>query len=102
MACGSSLDCSVSLIYDASMITRITGKNQVTVPASIVAKASLRPGTRLDWKIAEEGVLIVKILPDRGALAAQLRGSGREHLRRAGGAVERLVEERASEEDSAS
>jgi MFS family permease len=38
--------------------------------------------------------------PDRGDLAAQVRGSGREHLRRtAGGAVERLVEERASEEE---
>jgi bifunctional DNA-binding transcriptional regulator/antitoxin component of YhaV-PrlF toxin-antitoxin module len=83
------------------MISRITGKNQVTVPASIVEKASLRPGTRLDWAVAEEGVLIVKVLPDRGTLAARLRGSGREHLRRAGGAVERLIDERASEEDTA-
>lgn len=83
------------------MITRITGKNQVTVPASIVAKASLRPGTRLDWEIAEEGVLIVRILPDRGTLAARLRGGGRKHLRGAGSAVERLVDERASDDESA-
>lgn len=82
------------------MITKITGKNQVTVPASIVAEASLRPGTRLAWEVAEEGVLIVKVLPDRGTLASRLRGSGREHLRRAGSTVERLVKERASEDES--
>lgn len=36
------------------MITTITGKNQVTVPASIVSQYNMRAGTRLDWEPGEE------------------------------------------------
>lgn len=80
------------------MITRITGKNQVTVPASIVAEAGLRPGTRLDWEVAKDGVLIVRVLPDRGTLASSLRGAGRPHLKAPSDVVESLVEERELDE----
>ena len=84
------------------MITRITGKNQVTVPAAIVAEADLRPGTRLDWQIAEEGILIVRVLPDRGTRASQLRGSGRRYRRpNRASAVDGLVRERTRENPSA-
>lgn len=80
------------------MITTITGKNQVTVPASIVARANLRPGTRLDWDLAEDGVLLVRILPDRAAVAAQLRGRGQRHLPKGASAVADLIEEREQDE----
>jgi len=84
------------------MITTITGKNQVTVPAAIVAEADLRPGTRLDWQIAEEGVLIVRVLPDRGTIASHLRGSGRRHRRPdRPSAVDGLVRERTREDPGA-
>jgi bifunctional DNA-binding transcriptional regulator/antitoxin component of YhaV-PrlF toxin-antitoxin module len=54
-----------------SMITRMTGKNQVTVPAEIVGKAGLKTGTRLDWKTTDrEGVLEVHVLPDQATFAA--------------------------------
>lgn len=79
------------------MITRITGKNQVTVPASIVAQAKLGPGTRLDWEVAEEGVLIVHVLPDQATLASRLRGSGKKHRKQGGSAVANLIEERDRE-----
>jgi bifunctional DNA-binding transcriptional regulator/antitoxin component of YhaV-PrlF toxin-antitoxin module len=82
------------------MITTITGKNQVTVPAAIVAEADLRPGTRLDWEVAGEGVLVVRVLPDRASVAHELRGSGRSHRRRKGtSAVANLVAERAREDE---
>jgi bifunctional DNA-binding transcriptional regulator/antitoxin component of YhaV-PrlF toxin-antitoxin module len=81
------------------MITTMTGKNQVTVPAAIVAEAGLGPGTRLDWEVAEEGVLVVRVLPDRATLASRLRGSGRRDRRRArASAVDGLVRERARED----
>ena len=82
------------------MITRITGKNQVTVPAEIVGKAGLKVGTRLDWRTTDrEGVLEVRVLPDLVTLAAGLRGAGNRFRQRDGSAVDRLHLEREQEED---
>lgn len=82
------------------MITRITGKNQVTVPAEIVDKAGLKAGTRLDWRITDrEGVLEVRVLPDRVTLAAGLRGRGNGFRQQDGSAVARLHGERERDED---
>ena len=85
------------------MITRITGKNQVTVPAEIVGKAGLKAGTRLDWRTTDqEGVLEVHVLPDQVTLAAGLRGRGNSFRRRDGSTVARLHREREQEEDGGS
>jgi bifunctional DNA-binding transcriptional regulator/antitoxin component of YhaV-PrlF toxin-antitoxin module len=81
------------------MITTITGKNQVTVPARLAARADLHPGTRLDWELAESGdTLIAHVLPDVATLASRLRGAGRKHLRGGGSAVRNLIRERARED----
>ena len=85
------------------MITRITGKNQVTVPAEIVGKAGLKQGTRLDWRTTDrEGVLEVHVLPDQATFAAGLRGRGNSFRRRKGSVVDRLHREREQEEDPGS
>ena len=77
------------------MITRMTGKNQVTVPAEIARKEGMRPGTRLEWRATDrEHVLEVLVLPDRQSLAAHLRGRGNTHRRRSGSAVRWLIAER--------
>lgn len=81
------------------MITRVTGKNQVTVPAEIARKAGMRTGTRLEWRTTDrDDVLEVHVLPDPSSLAATLRGRGKVHRRHAGSAVDRLVAERARED----
>jgi hypothetical protein len=81
------------------MITRITGKNQVTVPAEIVGKAGLRNGTRLDWRMTEKvDVLEVRVLPDLPSLAAGLRGRGRLFEKMGGSPVDRLHRERERED----
>jgi bifunctional DNA-binding transcriptional regulator/antitoxin component of YhaV-PrlF toxin-antitoxin module len=83
------------------VITRITGKNQVTVPAEIVGKAGLKPGTRLDWRTTDrEGVLEVYVLPDLGTLAASLQGRGSRFGRKDGSAAARLHLERDREEEA--
>ena len=83
------------------VITRITGKNQVTVPAEIVGKAGLKAGTRLDWRTTDrEGVLEVHVLPDQATVAAGLRGRGNRFKRQHGSAVDRLHDERAQDEDA--
>lgn len=82
------------------MITTLTGRNQVTVPAAIAAEAGLRPGMRLEWALKEEGVLEVRILPDRATMASELRGSGSRLREDSRGAVEGLVEERVREAEA--
>jgi bifunctional DNA-binding transcriptional regulator/antitoxin component of YhaV-PrlF toxin-antitoxin module len=87
--------------YDLSVITRITGKNQVTVPAEIVGKAGLKPGTRLEWRVTDRrDVLEVRVLPDQASLAQALRGAGRRSLKKRGSPVDRLVAERSLEDST--
>ena len=75
----------------------------MTVPAEIVGKAGLKPGTRLDWRITErEGVLEVRVLPDQGTFAAGLRGRGNRFRRQEGSVTDRLHREREQEEDPGS
>jgi len=81
------------------MITTVTGKNQVTVPAEIAAREKLKPGSRLEWQLTgEEHTILVRILPDRGAMASELQGAGRKHKRRGTSAVRNLLQERALEQ----
>ena len=85
--------------YILHVITRVTGKNQVTVPAEIVGKAGLKPGTRLEWQLTDrKDVLEVHVLPDRPSVAEALRGRGRKSLKKKGSPVDRLVAERSLEE----
>ena len=81
------------------VITTITGKNQVTVPARLAIRANLHPGTRLDWELAESGdSLIAHVLPDVATLASRLRGAGRAHLCHGQTPVANLIRERARED----
>ena len=85
--------------YILPVTTRMTGKNQVTVPAEIVGKAGLKPGTRLEWRLTDrKDVLEVHVLPDRSSMAEALRGRGRRSLKKKGSPVDRLVAERSLEE----
>jgi bifunctional DNA-binding transcriptional regulator/antitoxin component of YhaV-PrlF toxin-antitoxin module len=78
----------------------MTGKNQVTVPAEIAAKAGMKSGTRLDWRMTDrEGILEVHILPSQAALASGLMGRGNSFKRAAGSPVSRLLAEREQEEN---
>jgi AbrB family looped-hinge helix DNA binding protein len=81
------------------MITKVTGKNQVTIPAKIAAAEGIQPGTRLDWESTdEENVLRVLILPDPATLAAELRGRGSTYKRSGSDPVANLIRERAESE----
>ncbi|MCY4482075.1 MAG: hypothetical protein OXC12_04300 [Spirochaetaceae bacterium] len=81
------------------MITTVTGKNQVTVPAAVAAAEAIEPGTRLQWSVTEqEHVLEVRVLPSVAAVAAGLRGRGLRHRRRPGSVVDALVREREQED----
>jgi AbrB family looped-hinge helix DNA binding protein len=38
------------------MITTVTGKNQITIPAELAREFDIAPGTRLDWAKGGEGL----------------------------------------------
>ncbi|HID50596.1 MAG TPA: AbrB/MazE/SpoVT family DNA-binding domain-containing protein [Anaerolineae bacterium] len=81
------------------MITTITGKNQVTIPAKIARALDLRPGTRLDWIISEDGVLIVRPLPSRSQLAREAAGMGKNWLPAGADPVGDLIRERVQDDE---
>ena len=82
------------------MQTTVTGKNQVTIPASLVRQLNIKPGTRLEWHLEENGTIVVKLLPSRGELARQLAGMLRPLLKPGDDPVEDLIQERIREDEA--
>jgi AbrB family looped-hinge helix DNA binding protein len=80
------------------MITTVTGKNQITIPAELARELDIAPGTRLDWAKGEEGFLLVRIIPNRGELARRLAGRGRKYLRPGSNPIRDLVKDRVRED----
>jgi AbrB family looped-hinge helix DNA binding protein len=81
------------------MITTVTGKNQITIPAKLVNQLNIQPGTRIDWAIGENGVLIARLLPSRSELARQAAGMGREWLTEGADPVAELINERVQADE---
>jgi AbrB family looped-hinge helix DNA binding protein len=80
-----------------SMITTVTQKNMVTIPAEVGRKLGIKPGWRLDWQPVEgREEILVRVIPDRGERARRLLGAGRK-FSPGRDAVSELVAERASE-----
>ena len=76
------------------MITTVTGKNQITIPAKLARQLGIQPGQRIDWSIGENGVLIARILPSRSELAQQAAGMGRHWLESGVDPVADLIDDR--------
>lgn len=76
------------------MITTVTGKNQITIPAELAKQLDLQPGTRLDWSLGKDGVLVARPLPRRGDLARKAAGIGRQWLKPGVDPVKALIDER--------
>jgi AbrB family looped-hinge helix DNA binding protein len=75
------------------MITTVTGKNQVTIPAKLAKQLGIQPGARIDRSIGEEGVLIARLLPPRAELARQAAGMGHEWLVEGRDPIAELIQE---------
>jgi AbrB family looped-hinge helix DNA binding protein len=86
-----------SMDYDLSMITTVTQKNMVAIPAEVGRKFGIKPGWRLDWQPVEgRDEILVRVIPDRGERAHRLLGSGRKFSPDRDSVAE-LVAERAAE-----
>ncbi len=79
------------------MITTVTRKNMVTIPAEVGRRLGIKPGYRLDWQLIEgKDEILVRVIPDRGELARRLLGAGKS-LSPERDAVAELIAERAAE-----
>jgi bifunctional DNA-binding transcriptional regulator/antitoxin component of YhaV-PrlF toxin-antitoxin module len=79
------------------MISTLTGKNQVTVPAELARELSLEPGTRLDWTAgATPDTIHIRILPSKRQVLDRVQELGTRIKNR--NLIDELIEERASEE----
>jgi|GEM_PF-488681 len=68
--------------YSFPMITTVTGKNQISIPAALAHELGLKPGSRIDWRrTAESDQMLCRVLPHPAEAAAGLRGAGRKHLK---------------------
>lgn len=82
------------------MITTVTGKNQVSIPAEIAASHGIRPGCRLEWRPGRKpDQLEVVILPDRVTAERSLRGAGRRFLKPGADPIGDLIRERVREDE---
>lgn len=83
--------------YNSSMITTVTQKNMVTIPAELARKMGIVPGCQLEWQVAEaQDQIRVRMIPNRAMQARRLLGAGRRYAPHRD-AVAELVEERRQE-----
>ncbi len=81
------------------MITTVTGKNQITIPAALARELNIEAGQQIDWQIGEDGILIARPLPKRGDLAQQLAGMGRAWLDEGDDPIADLIAERIQDDE---
>jgi AbrB family looped-hinge helix DNA binding protein len=94
-----SLEIIISLIQSSSMITTVTGKNQITIPSQIAKRAGIHSGSRVEWQVLADGSeILCRVLPDPPAIARKLLGAGKKFLRTDEDPIGQLVRERAEEE----
>lgn len=79
------------------MITTVTQKNMVTIPAAVGRHFGIRPGYRLEWQpVAGKDEILVRVIPDRAELARRLLGAG-QRFSPDRDAVSELLAEREAE-----
>ena len=82
------------------MITTVTGKNQVTIPAELARELGIKAGTQLDWSKDDDGTLRVKPLPSRGEMARRLAGIGQSWLKPGDELVADLIRDRVADDEA--
>ena len=79
------------------MITTITQKNMLTIPADLARRLGIKPGWKLDWQAVDgKDEIVVRVIPDRAELARRLLGAGKKFSPQRDGVAE-LVAEREAE-----
>ena len=79
------------------MITTVTQKNMITIPAEVGRHFGIKPGYRLDWQVLEgRDEILVRVIPDRAELARRLLGAGQRFAPNRDAVAELIAEREAS------
>ncbi len=85
--------------HGSPMITTVTGKNQITIPAAIANRIGLKNGSRIDWQLSSRSDEIrCIVLPEPSVIAASLRGAGKRFLKPGQDPSAALLAERTADE----
>ncbi len=76
------------------MTTTVCDDNTVKIPDAIARLLDLKPGTALDWQVADNGSILVHKHSTRGERAEKLLGIGRPFLKPGDDPIAELVRER--------
>ena len=82
-----------------AITTTVAENNLVHIPPEIAQEFDIRPGMRLEWSKAGEGIIAVKPLRNRGQLARQLMGAGRKWLKPGADPIGDLIRQRQQDDE---
>ena len=62
------------------MVTTVTGKRQITIPAKIACTLGIETGTRIEWSPnADRGIVTLTVKPGRKQLLERAQAIGRKY-----------------------
>ena len=82
-----------------SIITTVTGKRQLTIPAAIARELNIEPGAKVEWRIGEDQTVILRAITSRYELAKRLEGILRPYLQPGDDPIGDLIRERIEEDE---
>ena len=81
------------------MITTVTGRNQVTIPAELARRCGIEPGVRIEWMQSEEpNRITLTIRQGRRQIMQSLRRIGRRTRKDGRDSAEELARQRERED----
>lgn len=81
------------------MVTMVTGKNQVTIPARLAREHSIEAGSRIEWLSGSKpNELRLRIQPGRKALLHAVQALGNRYADRGTSAIDTLKKIRDEDE----
>jgi len=80
------------------MTTTVSANNTVKIPDAIARLLDVKPGTALDWQVAENGTVVVHKRNSRAERAEQLLGIGRPCLKPGEDPIAELLRERLQDD----
>jgi AbrB family looped-hinge helix DNA binding protein len=54
--------------------SKVTGKNQVTIPAAIARELNIEPGMELEWKLNKENYIMIRPVMTRAEMVRRIEG----------------------------
>ena len=82
-----------------AIISTVTGKNQITIPAAIARQLNIEPGMRLEWEIGEDCALVLRPILSRAERVRQLEGKWKHLFPSGSDPIGDLLRERIEDDE---